>query len=450
MTAVAGTARSRFPGNSPLAGGEADQYRGKRDRPGRSARAGWRRDFRLLWLGETTSSLGSSVTIVALPLVAISLHASVVMIGLLSAAAWLPWLLIGLPAGAWVDRLPKRPVMLVCDAVSLAMFVSVPIAAGLGMLTISQLLVVALLAGTAKVFFATAYRTYLPALVPAQQLVDGNAKLQGSESAAQVAGPGLAGMLAQAVGAATGLLADAVSFLVSAVCLRAIRDIEPQRTRTRQRLRHEIGEGLRFVARDRFLRPYVLFGGVANLALTGYQAIVVVFLVREVGVGSGTVGLLIATGSVGGVLGATVAPWLARRLGTARALLLAKVGVAPFGLLIPLTGSGARLAFFVVGGCVVVAGIVAGNVISAGFTQRYCPAELFGRISTSMQVVNFGTIPVGAMLGGVLGSALGTRVTLWLMLGLFVASGAIIVASPFRGRRDLPTEPSHPGGTIGA
>jgi MFS family permease len=415
-----------------------------------SATLGWRRDFRMLWLGETTSSLGSSVTVVALPLVAIGLHAGVTVIGLISAAAWLPWVLIGLPAGAWIDRLPKRPVMLACDVVSLAVFVSVPIAAGLGGLTIAQLLVVALLAGTAKVFFATAYRTYLPALVPAEHLVDGNAKLQGSESAAQIAGPGLAGLLAQAFGAATGLLADAVSFLVSALCLRSIRGVEPSRTVMRRRLRHEIGEGLRFVVGDRFLRPYVLFGGAANLALTGYQAILVVFLVREVGLGSGAVGLLIATGSVGGVLGATAAPRLAGRLGTARALLLGKVGLAPFGLLIPLTGSGARLACLVIGSGVVVGGVVAGNVISAGFTQQYCPAELFGRISTSMQVVNFGTIPLGALLGGALGGAVGTRTTLWLMLGLFVASGAILLASPFRGRRDLPREPSAADGTIGA
>ena len=414
-----------------------------------TAQTSWRRDFRLLWIGETTSSLGSSVTIVALPLVAISLHASVTMIGLLGAAAWLPWLLIGLPAGAWVDRMPRRPVMLICDAVSLALFVSVPIAAWGNVLTIGQLLVIALLAGTAKVFFATAYRTYLPALVPAEHLVDGNAKLQGSESAAQIAGPGLAGLLAQAFGAATGLLADAASFVVSALCLRSIRGVEPRREVVRRHLRHEIAEGLRFVARDRFLRPYIAFGGAANLALMGYQTILVVFLVREVGLNSGTVGLLIATGSVGGVVGAVIAPSLARRFGSARALLLCKVGLSPFGLLIPLSGSGARLAFFVIGSGIVVGGIVAGNVISAGFTQRYCPAELFGRISTSMQVVNFGTIPLGALVGGALAGVIGTRPTLWVMLLLFVASGAILLASPFRGRRDLPTEPSDVDGTIG-
>ncbi len=410
------------------------------------------RDFRLLWIGETTSSLGSSVTSVALPLVAITaLHAGVVAISLLSAAAWLPWLLIGLPAGAWIDRLPRRPVMLVSDAASLLLFVSVPVAAWCGVLTIAQLLTVALLSGTAKVFFSTAYRAYLPAIVAPDDLVEGNAKLQGSESAAQIAGPGLAGLLAQAFGAAAGLLADAGSFLVSALCLRSIHTVERRRERTRRRLRDEVGEGLRFVTHDRYLRFYVAFGGAANLALTGYQTILVVFLVRTVGLSSAAVGLLVAVGSIGGVIGAMIAPGFARAVGSARALLFCKVGVAPFGLLIPLTDKGIRLGFFVVGSCVVVAGVVGGNVISAGFMQRYCPAEIFGRVVTSMQVVNFGTIPLGALLAGLLAGALGARATLWAMLALFMLAGSILLASPFRHHRELPTRPAEPSvhaGTI--
>ena len=219
----------------------------------------------------------------------------------------------------------------------------------------------------------------------------------------------------------------------------------------RRRLRHEIGDGLRFVAHDRYLRVYVAFGGAANLALTGYQSILVVFLVSDVGLGSAAVGVLIAAGSVGGVIGALVAPRLSRALGSARALLLCKVGAAPFGLLIPLTGGGGRLAFFLIGTGVLVAGVVGGNVISAGFMQRYCPAELFGRVSTSMQVVNFGTIPVGALLGGALAGALGVRTTIWIMLALFLLACLVLLASPLRRSRDLPTrpaEPSVPAGTI--
>jgi MFS family permease len=412
------------------------------------------RNFRLLWFGETTSSLGSSVTSVALPLVALAeLHAGVLAVSLLSAAAWLPWLVVGLPAGAWIDRMRRRPVMLACDAVSIVLYASIPVAAWCGVLSIGQLLAVALLTGTAKVFFATAYRAYLPSVVAPDDLVEGNAKLQGSESAVQVAGPGIAGLLAQAFGAAAGMLLDAASFVVSALCLRSIRAAEACRRPQRRRLRHEIADGMRFVAHDRYLRAYVAFGGAANLALTGYQSILVVFLVRDVGLGPGMVGWLIACGSLGGVLGAAVAPRLARALGSARALLLCKVGAAPFGLLIPLTAEGPRLALFAVGTGTVVAGVVGGNVISAGFMQRYCPPGLFGRVSTSMQVVNYGTIPFGALAAGAIAGAFGVRAALWIMLALFACAGGILLASPFATLRDLPTRPgrsSDVAGTIRA
>jgi MFS family permease len=148
------------------------------------------RDFRLFWFGQTTSRFGSTMTTVALPLVAVTvLNASILHIALLQAATWIPWLLIGLPAGAWIDRLPRRPVMLVCDIASLLLFLSIPVAAWQHVLTMGQLLGVALGAGVAAVFFEAAYQVYLPSLVPAGQLAEGNAKLQGSEAAAQVAGP---------------------------------------------------------------------------------------------------------------------------------------------------------------------------------------------------------------------------------------------------------------------
>jgi MFS family permease len=410
-------------------------------------------DFRLLWIGETTSSLGSSVTSVALPLVALTtLHAGVLAVSLLSAAAWLPWLVIGLPAGAWVDRMQRRPLMMVCDGGSLLVFASVPAAAWFGVLTMAQLLTVALLSGVAKVFFSTAYRALLPSLVGAGELVEGNSRLQGSESAAQVAGPGLGGLLAQTFGAANGLIADAVSFLVSAVCLRGIQAREPRVAAHRRALRREIAEGMHFVARDRLLRVFMVFGGASNLVLTGYGAITVVFLVRGVGLSSGAAGTLMAAGSTGGVLGALLAPRLARRFGSARALLLCKVAATPVSLLIPLTGPGWRLGFFLVGSIAMIGAVVAGNVISGGFMQAYCPPRLIGRITTSMQVVNFGAIPVGAVLGGLLAQAAGFRTALWIMFGSFVLVSLILLAAPIRHERDLPTRPmppSEPAGTIG-
>ena len=397
-------------------------------------------DFRSLWLGETTSSLGSSVTSLALPLVALTvLHAGVVAVGVLSAAAWLPWLVVGLPAGAWVDRLLRRPVMMACDAGSLVLFVSVPVAVWFDVLTMAQLVLVALLAGVAKVFFSTAYRAYLPALVPETDLVEANARLQGSESATQVVGPGIAGVLAQVAGAAGALLLDAASFAVSLVCLRRIDAVETRTVTARKPLRREIGDGLRFVARDPLLRVTTVFGCACNLVLAGYSAIQVTYLVRVVGVSAGLAGLLVAVGSAGGVVGAVAAPVLVRRLGSARALLVTKLGAPVFGLLIPLTDGGWRLVFFGLGSFGMVGGIVAGNVVMGGFMQAYCPRPMMGRITTSIQVINFGAIPLGAVAAGLLAQHAGFGPTLWILFVGFAAAATILLAAPIRHRRDLPT-----------
>ncbi|AVT40992.1 MFS transporter [Plantactinospora sp. BB1] len=402
------------------------------------------RDFRLLWIGQAGSTFGASVTSVALPLVAIAtLDASTFQVALLTAAAWLPWLLVGLPAGALVDRLRCRPVMVTCDLVAALLFASVPVAGWLGALSIGHLLAVALAGGTVSVFFKTAYQVYLPTLLDRADLAEGNAKLQGTEAVAQVAGPGAAGLLASLVGAATALLADVLGFLCSAACLLSIRSREPRRAADPAAgLGRQIAEGVRFTARDPYLRVLTVWGGVSNLGLIGYQAILVVFLVREVGLGPGAVGGLVAVMSLGGVIGAAIATTLSRRLGSARALLLCALGAEPFGLLIPMTAPDARLALPVLAGVVIGAGVVAGNVIKAGFRQAYVPHRLLGRVSVTMQVVNLGTIPLGAVLGGALGTALGLRPAMWVITTGLALSGLILLVGPLRKRRDLP-EPEH-------
>lgn len=367
------------------------------------------RDFRLFWIGETTNKLGTTASAVAMPLVAVTaLDATPFQVGLLTAFTWLPWLVVGLPAGAWVDRLPRRPVLIACDLVGAALFLAAPIGAWLGLLSIGQLLATALIAGVASVFAATAYQVYLPSLVDPGDLTEGNAKLHGSESAAQVAGPGVAGLLAALGGAVTALLADAVSFLVSAACLAGIRRTEPPRPVVeRPRLRTQIGAGLRFVTRDPYLRVLMVFGATSNLALTGYQAILVVFLVREVGAGAGTVGLLLSLGSLGGVLGALIARPVARAIGSARGMLLLELAAGPFALLIPLTTPGAGLVLLVVGLVGVGAGVVASNVSSATFRLLYTPAELLGRVTATSRAINYSMMPLGAVLGGALASGIG-------------------------------------------
>lgn len=400
------------------------------------------RDFRLLWIGETTSKVGSSVTTVALPLVAVvMLHAGTFAVGALTAMVWLPWLVFGLPAGAWVDRLAHRPVMLVCDVVSALVFVSVPVAAWFGWLTVAQLLVVACVSGCAGLFFTTAYRAYLPTVVEDRDLAAGNALLKGSEAAAQLGGRSVGGLIAQWLGATAGLLADAVSFVVSALCLVGIRAREPRRTGGRRvsTLRQEIAEGTRWVTTDPYLRTFALFGAVANIGLTGYQAVQVIFLVRVLGVGTGAVGALVAASGAGGILGALVATRVTRRWGTARGLVLFLAATLPFGLLIPLTFAGPGLALLVAGSVLLGVGVVVANVVSAVFQQTYCPPAIRGRVSATSGLVSAGASPLGAVLAGALGVLVGVRPTVWIMMGVVLCAGLIVIAGPFARDRDLPT-----------
>jgi predicted MFS family arabinose efflux permease len=406
------------------------------------------RSFRRLWIGETISQLGNAMAMVGVPLVAvIVLHASTFAIGVLTASAWLPWLVIGLPAGAWVDRLPARRVMIVCDVISAAVYASVPAAAWAGVLTTGQLLAASLLGGAASVLFMTAYQVYLPSLVEPDELIEGNTKMQGSASAAAFAGPSLAGLVAQLLGPVTALLGNAVSFVVSAACLVGTRPSAPGAAAAapgtavaprRTGLRREIADGLLLVLRDPFLRQLSIFWAVANLALTGYAALLVVFLVRVIGLTPGSVGLLTAVPGVGGILGAVLTGRITARLGTARGLLLSTWCAVPFGLLIPLTGPGLRLAFYVAGSLLAYTGIAVGNIVIAAFRQSYSPPGMCGRVTATMRFLIFGTSPIGALLGGSLGTWLGLRNALWVLLGAVALSGTLLLTHALTSRRDLP------------
>ncbi|MFI7616134.1 MFS transporter [Nonomuraea terrae] len=397
------------------------------------------REFRLLWAGETTSVLGSSVAGVALPLVSVmTLDAGTFVVALVTAAAWLPWPLIGLPAGAWVDRLPKRPVMLACNTVSMVAFATVPIAAWLDRLTVTHLVVIALVGGVANVFFSLAYRAFLPLLVGSDRLMEANAKLQGSESAARIAGPGLAGLLGQAFGAASGVLADAVSFGIAVLCLRRVRVHEARRAAAERRLLSEIRDGLRFVVHDPCLRTLTAFSAMSNIALMGYQSIQVVFLTRELGAGPGQVGAVLALAGTGGLLGAMVAGRVAGRVGTARAFLVCEAFAAPMMLLGPLAGAGAGLALFAAAGFGMSAGIVASNIVTSTFRQQYCPPALFARITASTSALNYGAVPLGSLLGGVLGETIGVRQALWTMAATQLSSVALLFLSRIRPMRNFP------------
>jgi MFS family permease len=404
----------------------------------------WRdRDFTLFWAGQTIGDLGTAVSAVVLPLIAVStLQASPFGVGALGAAAWLPWLLVGLPAGASVDRLPYRPVMVGCDLLRVLLIGSVPLTAALGVLGLAQLYVVAFGTGIATVFFQVAYQAYLPTLVSRDDLAEGNAKLQGSESVATVGGPGLGGLLGQLMRAPYALAVDAASYLASAVSLLAIRTREAPRQRAaREPLVREIAAGARYVLADPLLRVLTIAPAAGNPFFAGVEALAVLFLVRTVGVQPGVVGLLFAAGSLGTIVGAMLARRVARAVGTARALWLSVALTAPAALLVPLTEDGARLACFVVGIFVVSAGVLVYNVTIVAWRQAYVPPDLIGRVVATMRFLLFGTIPLGGLLGGALAGWIGVREAMWVLVVGNLAMPALLVASPLRRLRDMPAAP---------
>jgi predicted MFS family arabinose efflux permease len=235
---------------------------------------------------------------------------------------------------------------------------------------------------------------------------------------------------------------------VSAACLLRIRPPAPAPPAPAPAARHgvraEVWQGIRFVSRDPHFRPLTLFAAFASLTYSGNLALVVVFLVRVVGLGSLAVGLTTATSGIGGLAGALVAGRLARAFGTARTMILVNVVGGLSSLLIPLTAKGPRIACYVVGAAVVSGAVTASNVIVASFRQEYCPAPMLGRVTASTRVVAWGAIPLGALLAGALGTALGIRNGLWADLALFAASGSLLFTRNIRTARNLPRVPPLP------
>jgi Na+/melibiose symporter-like transporter len=211
-----------------------------------------------------------------------------------------------------------------------------------------------------------------------------------------------------------------------------------ERAKRTTTVRAEVSQGVRFVVGDPYLRPLSIYAALANLAYTGSGALVVVFLVRVVGLGPGAAGLLIGAGAAGGVLGALLVGRLVGWLGTARTVLVSALCAGLFGLLIPLTGTGLRAAYYIVGSLVVAAGIVVGNIVVGSFRQVYCPPLMLGRVVASMRFLVFGTIPLGALLAGGLGTALGVRNALWVLLGGYALSGTVLLTRDLRSCKNLP------------
>jgi MFS family permease len=415
------------------------------DRPSASL---WRHaDFVRLWGGQSVSELGSQVSVLALPLTAVLvLHATAFEVGALNAVLMAPFLLFGLPAGALVDRLPMRLVMIVADAARLAILGSIPLAAVLHGLTLGQLYAAAFLSGIGTVFFDVAYQSYLPVLLTNDQLTDGNGKLTSTSQVAAIAGPAAGGALVSAIGAAKAIGADALSYLFSVLSLIAIRHRtsapEPRTGTTTSGLLADTKAGLRFVTRHPMLRKIAGCTGTSNLTGDIGWAVITVFMVRSLHLSAARIGLLYAIGSVAGLFGALIARRLIGAVGVGRTIIGSAILTSIGALGLPLATPGVGVWWIAGSFAVFWLGAVTYNVAQVSLRQAITPPEMLGRMNATMRFMVWGPMPIGALIGGALGGVIGLRETLWVSAIGGLLAPLWVIFSPVRHQHAIPIDDS--------
>ena len=368
----------------------------------------WRHpDFLKLWSAETISQFGSTIDDIAFALVAILvLDATAFEVAALGTVLFLPFILFTLPAGVWVDRLPRRPILIVGDFGRAALYATVPIAYVADVLTLWQLYVVGFLVGTFQVFFDVAYQSYLPSLVDRDQIVEGNSKLEISRSAAQISGPGLGGILVEILTAPYAVLVDALSFVASGAFLLGIRKPEPKPERAtvdgrKTTMRHELKEGLRFVLGNPNLRAQAGCTATSNLFSSVAFSILLVFAVRELELSPGVIGFVFSLGAVGSLVAALTATRISRRFGIGPTTIVVAALFGPAMLLVAFAPAGnGAIPFFVAAQLLFGFTVVVYNIVQVSYRQAICPPRLQGRMNSVMRFVVWGTIPIGTLLGG--------------------------------------------------
>jgi MFS family permease len=396
----------------------------------------WRnRDFALLWSAQSVSMVGSEVSGLALPLVAILvLHASTFAVAALGVVEFLPFVLLTLPAGVWVDRLRRRPILIAADVGRAVVLGSVPLTYAFGGLTLVQLYAVGFLTGVFTVFFDVSYQSYLPALVDKEHVIEGNAKLELSRAGSQVAGPTLAGALVSALTASYAVAVDAFSFVVSALCLMRIRKPEPEPVafEDRQPMRAEIATGLRYTWRHPLLRPLILQIGMGNFFNASISSILLVFAVRDLHLTATTIGIAFSVGNAGLLLGATIARRLAAALGIGPTLICGAVATGVAWLLLAVAPRHAAIPLLALAQFVWSLGAVLYFVNGISLIQTITPDRLLGRVNASRRFAVWGVIPFGSLLGGALGTALGLRTAIWIGATGAALSSIPLLVSPMR------------------
>jgi MFS family permease len=410
----------------------------------------WRHpDFLKLWSAETVSVFGSQVTGLALPLVAIILlEASPFAVSALVVVDFLPFVLFAIPAGVWVDRLRRKPILVLADIGRALLLISIPIAYWLDALHLGQLYVVGFLVGICTVFFDVSYQSYLPSLVARDRLVEGNSKLEISRSGAQIGGPGLAGTLIGVIGAPVAILLDAISFLVSAVFLFAIRkpEVLPERAEgaPKPSMISEAREGLHYVLGNRYLRAISICTGTSNFFWSMTGAILIVYAVRELEMSPALIGLVFSLANIGPLLAAFTTNRVFERIGVGRTILFSAMAFSSAGFFYPTAPQEFPVPSFVVGGILAGYAVVAYNITQLSFRQAICPERLQGRMNAVIRFLVWGTMPIGALLGGALATWIGLRQAIWV--GAIGASFTFlpILLSPVRSIEKMPepiTEP---------
>ncbi len=391
------------------------------------------RNFLLYWLGNATSSLGSSVTLVALPLVAlVELGASSSQVGLVRAAEFLPFFLLTLPVGLLADRVRRRPLMIAADIGRAIVLAALPVAAVAGVLTLPLLVAAALALGCLTVVFDVCYLSVLPGLVGRDRVEEGNRLLELAHAGARTAGPGVGGAFVAVLRPVWALLVDAASYVVSAVCLLAIRRDEPAPVQSRQRSRDALRAGVGQAWQSPIVRPLTLYLGVNNLATQAFNTAVVVFVVRSLHLSPAVVGMAFAASGVGFGVGAAASPALARRWGAGPLICAASVlGAAGFGL---VAAAGPLPAVVTLCGGMVVSGCATGlfNLQSVSLRQTVTPDEVLGRVNSVVRLVSYTGFAVGAWLGGVVIGPLPARGALVAAAVVSLLATALPLFSPVR------------------
>lgn len=402
------------------------------------------RDFRLLLLGQTTSQFGAQVSGVAIPLLAVlTLDASPFELGLVTASSTLAFAVIGLPAGVWLDRWRRRPILVASDLARTVLLATIPLAAAFGVLTITQLVVVSLLIGVARVFFDVGYQSYIPSVVGRDRVLAGNSSMETIRASGQVVGPGIGGWLVAFIGAANVVVIQAVTFAVSAVSLMAIRTPEPviPRRANQPRLRAQIMEGLAFVGRNRILRATAIASAASNFSFAIASAVSFIFMSRTLELSPTAIGVTIAVGSVTVMIAAALTPRFSRLVGSARIIWLSLAVTGPAALLGPLAQPGWWVALLILSIAAGEFGAIIYAITNVSLRQRLCPENMLGRVTATMRFLIMGAFPLGAFIGGILGELVGLRGTLWIA-GIIILLSPIPLFLALRYTRDIEELPS--------